>query len=57
MQPTPPDQILDNPSATEEDLQDMNKVWDTICQKSSDEQECLDAAYKVLSLVCRFLHM
>jgi len=43
-------EILDDPSVTEQDLQEMNKMWDTICQKSTEKQERLDAAYKVLSL-------
>ena len=45
----------DNPSVTEQDLQEVNKMWDTIYQKFTDKQERLDAAYKVLSLVCRLL--
>ena len=48
-------EILDNLSVSKQDLQEMNRMWDTIGQKSTDEQEQLDAAYKVLSLVCRFL--
>ena len=29
----------------------MNKMWDIICQKSTDKPEQLDAAYKVYSLI------
>ena len=48
-------EMPDNPSVTEQDLQEVNKMWDTIYQKFTDKQERLDAAYKVLSLVCMLL--
>ena len=43
--------MLDSLSVTKQDLQELNKMWDSIYQKSTDKQEWLDAAYKVLSLV------
>ena len=39
--------ILDDPSVTKQELEEMNEMWDTICQKSTQKQERLDTAYQV----------
>ena len=41
-------EVLDDPVVTQHDLQEMNEMWDSVCQKSVQKQERLDEALEVL---------
>ena len=41
-------EVLDDPVVTQHDLQEMNEMWDSVCQKSVQKQERLDEAFEVL---------
>ena len=40
-------EVLDDPSVTQQDMRDMNEMWENVCQKSVQKQERLDDALEV----------
>ena len=39
-------EILDDPTVTKDDLQQLNDSWDKLCQQSVDKQDRLEEAYR-----------
>lgn len=40
-------EVLDDPTVTQQDMREMNNMWDSVCQKSVQKQERLDEAMEV----------
>ena len=40
-------EVLDDPSVTQQDLAELNELWDSVCQQSVSKQERLDQAMVV----------
>ena len=45
-------EILDDPTVTQHDMQEMNGLWENVCQRSVQKQERLDAALEVCTCTC-----
>ena len=42
--------VLDDPTVTQQDMAEMNLMWDGVCVKSVQKQERLDRAHEVWTL-------
>ena len=40
-------EVLDDPTVTQQDMREMNNMWNSVCQKSVQKQERLDEAMEV----------
>ena len=43
--------VLDDPTVTQQDLEELKEMWDRICRLSGQKQERLDAALEVSTCV------
>ena len=50
-------EVLDDPTVTQQDLGEMNEMWEEVCVKSVQKQERLDKAQEVCNFIVVLLHI